>query len=135
MSRFTGFQCIAFSPATAEAHNFTPSLAYQVYGYPKELRFATLTTFCHTLRRLARSPMFLARACGQADQPARQNAISASLPEGVTRPAAAPIGSGAAYLPGNRSVRTPRRSELYWAPRSEERRVGKECRSRWSPSH
>src|ERR1019366_1033244 len=34
MSRFTGFQCIAFSPATAEAHNFAPSLAYQVYGYP-----------------------------------------------------------------------------------------------------
>ena len=23
----------------------------------------------------------------------------------------------------------------YWAPRSEERRVGKECRSRWSPYH
>ena len=22
-----------------------------------------------------------------------------------------------------------------WAPRSEERRVGKECRSRWSPYH
>src|ERR1039458_3114189 len=35
MSRFTGFQCIAFSPATAEAHNFTPSLAHQVYGVPK----------------------------------------------------------------------------------------------------
>ena len=23
----------------------------------------------------------------------------------------------------------------YWRPRSEERRVGKECRSRWSPYH
>ena len=23
----------------------------------------------------------------------------------------------------------------YWLPRSEERRVGKECRSRWSPYH
>ena len=25
--------------------------------------------------------------------------------------------------------------EAYFAPRSEERRVGKECRSRWSPYH
>ena len=25
--------------------------------------------------------------------------------------------------------------ERYWAERSEERRVGKECRSRWSPYH
>ena len=25
--------------------------------------------------------------------------------------------------------------ELYYPPRSEERRVGKECRSRWSPYH
>src|SRR5688572_33289463 len=24
-------------------------------------------------------------------------------------------------------------TEIYWATRSEERRVGKECRSRWSP--
>src|SRR6266496_3405506 len=28
-----------------------------------------------------------------------------------------------------------RRSRLRSAPRSEERRVGKECRSRWSPNH
>ena len=27
------------------------------------------------------------------------------------------------------------RSALKWEPRSEERRVGKECRSRWSPYH
>ena len=25
--------------------------------------------------------------------------------------------------------------ESFWQPRSEERRVGKECRSRWSPYH
>ena len=25
--------------------------------------------------------------------------------------------------------------EVVWKPRSEERRVGKECRSRWSPYH
>ena len=25
--------------------------------------------------------------------------------------------------------------KMYFAPRSEERRVGKECRSRWSPYH
>src|SRR2546430_4657686 len=24
---------------------------------------------------------------------------------------------------------------IHWSPRSEERRVGKECRSRWSPYH
>src|SRR2546425_11401140 len=28
-----------------------------------------------------------------------------------------------------------RRHEGFYAPRSEERRVGKECRSRWSPYH
>ena len=27
------------------------------------------------------------------------------------------------------------KSESNWDPRSEERRVGKECRSRWSPYH
>ena len=26
-------------------------------------------------------------------------------------------------------------NRFYWAKRSEERRVGKECRSRWSPYH
>src|SRR6266496_772192 len=29
----------------------------------------------------------------------------------------------------------PRPWSIQWAPRSEERRVGKECRSRWSPYH
>src|SRR5436853_811889 len=34
------------------------------------------------------------------------------------------------------NLRTPEAEWLYmWAPRSEERRVGKECRSRWSPHH
>src|ERR1043165_6657526 len=28
-----------------------------------------------------------------------------------------------------------RAAELFWTSRSEERRVGKECRSRWSPYH
>src|SRR2546430_16777664 len=27
------------------------------------------------------------------------------------------------------------RAGAWWVPRSEERRVGKECRSRWSPYH
>src|SRR2546430_4904536 len=27
------------------------------------------------------------------------------------------------------------RRDVVWSPRSEERRVGKECRSRWSPYH
>ena len=26
-------------------------------------------------------------------------------------------------------------NHYHWLPRSEERRVGKECRSRWSPYH
>ena len=30
---------------------------------------------------------------------------------------------------------TIRTNEEYWVLRSEERRVGKECRSRWSPYH
>ena len=38
-------------------------------------------------------------------------------------------------LPVKKSV-TFRRTLRYWgAARSEERRVGKECRSRWSPDH
>ena len=37
----------------------------------------------------------------------------------------------AAQLPGNFNDQR----QLYWAARSEERRVGKECRSRWSPYH
>src|SRR5258706_8857564 len=41
-------------------------------------------------------------------------------------------GSGARSLTGDldRDVEQPR-----WSSRSEERRVGKECRSRWSPYH
>ena len=30
---------------------------------------------------------------------------------------------------------TPGQEDVYRVPRSEERRVGKECRSRWSPYH
>src|SRR3989442_15678814 len=30
---------------------------------------------------------------------------------------------------------TPEQKRLVWLDRSEERRVGKECRSRWSPYH
>src|SRR5574342_944788 len=29
----------------------------------------------------------------------------------------------------------PERGQVHWLGRSEERRVGKECRSRWSPYH
>src|ERR1035437_8702580 len=34
-----------------------------------------------------------------------------------------------------RETRRLRRGSQDWAARSEERRVGKECRSRWSPYH
>src|SRR5476651_1042807 len=44
------------------------------------------------------------------------------------------------YLLGSRYCETDRLSDDAWklfagTPRSEERRVGKECRSRWSPYH
>ena len=32
-------------------------------------------------------------------------------------------------------INNNKESELIWILRSEERRVGKECRSRWSPYH
>ena len=35
----------------------------------------------------------------------------------------------------DRNVREINEVEWQWAERSEERRVGKECRSRWSPYH
>src|SRR2546430_10200532 len=37
--------------------------------------------------------------------------------------------------PGSRDQRLPRRTARQDPARSEERRVGKECRSRWSPYH
>ena len=38
-------------------------------------------------------------------------------------------------LPHDAMIRRPRDPDLTSAARSEERRVGKECRSRWSPYH
>src|SRR2546422_6184467 len=38
-------------------------------------------------------------------------------------------------LPGREVGAYPRHSYNAWKKRSEERRVGKECRSRWSPYH
>src|SRR5207253_6919626 len=39
------------------------------------------------------------------------------------------------HEPGRRSVAERVRRNFSGEPRSEERRVGKECRSRWSPDH
>ena len=36
---------------------------------------------------------------------------------------------------GNNVSHSHRKSPKMWKSRSEERRVGKECRSRWSPYH
>ena len=36
---------------------------------------------------------------------------------------------------GTAETAAPNRMAFLYAPRSEERRVGKECRSRWSPYH
>src|ERR1051326_4291311 len=46
------------------------------------------------------------------------------------------LGSEVCAIPGNSSQKNSRRSRIF-PPRmrSEERRVGKECRSRWSPYH
>ena len=57
--------------------------------------------------------------------------------EGYTR--LGPV-SGGWKLVAVDNASTDRTKELVWAyagrlPRSEERRVGKECRSRWSPYH
>src|SRR2546429_3402296 len=35
----------------------------------------------------------------------------------------------------NNGKKTPGVDQMIWKTRSEERRVGKECRSRWSPYH
>ena len=43
--------------------------------------------------------------------------------------------SAAARRPGVRPSAAPGREGPAWPTRSEERRVGKECRSRWSPYH
>src|SRR3989449_10690089 len=42
---------------------------------------------------------------------------------------------GAPYARSSSSTRWSTRVADRWAARSEERRVGKECRSRWSPYH
>ena len=39
------------------------------------------------------------------------------------------------YVPNNPEIRKLILQEAHDSPRSEERRVGKECRSRWSPYH
>ena len=39
------------------------------------------------------------------------------------------------FLPGDDALMVPKTSDGHMAERSEERRVGKECRSRWSPYH
>src|SRR2546430_14116100 len=54
-----------------------------------------------------------------------------------------PVEFEAALVKGRQNYICPRRleralqqaNELFTGPRSEERRVGKECRSRWSPYH
>ena len=57
--------------------------------------------------------------------------LAAALLTGVSGAALAPCYEGEpALLDGKAAVEL-----LGYAPRSEERRVGKECRSRWSPYH
>src|SRR2546425_2490212 len=48
-----------------------------------------------------------------------------------------PVGQAASgrRVEGGVGGRPRRREQVARAPRSEERRVGKECRSRWSPYH
>src|SRR5256885_5211136 len=76
-------------------------------------------------------------------------ALPISRPEGAVplpfafRPSPAPAGVHAAGGVGGerrsaaptRCADAPQAARREWAGRSEERRVGKECRSRWSPYH
>src|SRR3712207_8146749 len=39
------------------------------------------------------------------------------------------------HIPAPRALTCPRHEKKFTSIRSEERRVGKECRSRWSPYH
>src|SRR5437773_6342674 len=57
-----------------------------------------------------------------------------ALPISGTGPRSAVVGSIALPLCVS-SPRASRRVRIRQASRSEERRVGKECRSRWSPDH
>ena len=54
----------------------------------------------------------------------------------VPKTGAGEDGEGIASLVNARSTESPPSGQLpHWSNRSEERRVGKECRSRWSPYH
>src|SRR5256886_7151586 len=57
---------------------------------------------------------------------------SGTLPSGVTFK---DNGNGTATLSGTPAAGTAATYTLTFTARSEERRVGKECRSRWSPYH
>ena len=56
---------------------------------------------------------------------------------GQLRPAVGAVEKPVALNPMGsiQQIEPIRRSTAVYAPRSEERRVGKECRSRWSPYH
>src|SRR5256885_16693615 len=59
------------------------------------------------------------------------NAIAGNVEEMIANQVAA-VGSFAVFAPSSSSFEGDSPAP---APRSEERRVGKECRSRWSPYH
>ena len=74
-------------------------------------------------------------------QSASQQAPAANIPpQGYPQaaPSAPPVGYGGTVPPAVEPQQTPAASippQGYPQARSEERRVGKECRSRWSPYH
>src|SRR5688572_31357527 len=59
---------------------------------------------------------------------------SARHPDRAQRPDSSPP-SPPTYSPPHPSPKALKRSSAHRGQRSEERRVGKECRSRWSPYH
>src|SRR2546430_3951225 len=59
---------------------------------------------------------------------------SVTLPRGKTSSVSYDLPVQASYLPGVYTL-TVSASDANGTSRSEERRVGKECRSRWSPYH
>ena len=73
------------------------------------------------------------RLCFGADAPAALAGLHAERVLLVTDPYFAENGTAARYAAAFPGAQVEIFSDV--APRSEERRVGKECRSRWSPYH
>ena len=71
--------------------------------------------------------------CGR--EPAGGQCQAGSLTGAVASERVSEAPKGSLRMVGNHSKSAKAEGSLTATPRSEERRVGKECRSRWSPYH